>query len=491
MKLSKLKRSIAAVMAAAAMCVTQFGITAFAADTGYTVTVTTEGSGTAYSDPAVQTPNGKVTLTAVPDAGFEFDHWDIVSPNTTQGDKVYTKTASVVFIVDTTGSMSNDIKKVKNNLINLVQSLDSKGIGLNMSIIAYSDVKTYEGSTVYYTFADGTHWTTDVNEAVKIFDSIKTGKGSKETPTDAFTQLVTSDGSLNFPAGSINNYIFLLTDEDYYELNDSSKNRYPMATWVEKFTDAKVKVSVVTTTQEYKKETYKDLFEKTGGMYIDIASKDYGKLMEEFSNYLDKTSETSVTYSETSYSNPATFDMPECNITAKAVFKTAAKSTHTISVITNGHGRAYANKSSAYSGETVNITAVPESGYVIDTIRCTSGGAFLNGNSFIMPDADVVISVTFKEDTSKYVYSAHPFSYVFSYDSDMTLIGTNANRGFDSYPEYVAVKIDLGADYAGKTGTIRAGRKPGSNVIETVTLDENGCYVFKAGISKNYSFVLD
>ena len=87
--------------------------------------------------------------------------------------------------------------------------------------------------------------------------------------------------------------------------------------------------------------------------------------------------------------------------------------------------------------------------------------------------------------------SALPHSYVFSYDKDMTLISTNSNRSFEAFPEYVEIKIDLGADFAGRTGNICAGRKSSGKVIESITLDENGCYVFKADAKKNYSFVLD
>lgn len=495
MKLNKLKRGIAAVMTAA-ICLSaipaQFGITAAAADDSYKITVATNGNGTAAADLTVQTIGGQVTLTATPAQGYQFDHWEIASSDAGQGNSSYSKTANVVFVLDTTASMDDEIEQVKDNLITLVQSLDAKDIGLNMSIIAYSDIKHIKNSTVYYTFANGTHWTTDVNEAVTIFGSIKTGSGYSETPTDAFSQLVTSDGSLNFPSGSPNNYIFLLTDEGYSELNDSSKNQYPMATWIDKFVAANVKTSVITTEYEYKRETYKDLYEKTGGIYIDIDSEDYSKLMQDFSDYLDQTA---VGYSETSFSNPAKFNMPKCNIIATAYFKPVPKntykSTYSIKTITNDHGKAYASKSTAYAGESIKITATPDKGYVLDSIKCTKGGAVLSDDTFVMPESDVVIFVSFKEDTSEYLLTAHPYSYVFSYDTEMNLIETNSNRDFSSYPEYVSIKIDLGSDYAGRTGRICAGRKSDSNVIKTVTLDENGCYVFKAGIKKNYSFVLD
>lgn len=490
MKGSKLKRSIAAVMAAAAMCFSaipaQFGIIAGAADDSHTVTVTTDGNGSASTDPTVQVPNGQVTLTATPNSGYEFDHWEIAS----QGDSSYSKTASVVFILDTTASMSSEIAKVKNNLINLVQSLDAKGIGLNISIIEYSDARHYDGSTKYDIFANGTNWTTDVNEAVTIFDGIKTGSGWDETPTDAFTQLVAGDGSLNFPADSINNYIFLLTDEGYYDFADNAennaKNRYSMETWIDKFIAAGVKVSVVTTERE--KTTYESLYLKTGGLYINIKADDYGKLMEDFSDYLDQTA---VSVNKTSYENPYTMEMPKSDVTAKAFFKPVSKSAYTITVVTDGHGEAYASRSTAYAGEVIGITAKPASGYVLDTIECVKGGAVLNGSTFVMPESDVVISVSFKENLSEYISASRPYSYIFSYDSGMNLIETNCNRDFDNYPEYVTVKINLGKKYAGRTGKICAGRKSGSNVIENITLDENGCYVFKAGIAKNYSFVLE
>lgn len=486
MKQGKLKGCIAASMAVMCMGLvsTQFEINAYAADS-HTVTVTTDGNGTAAADTPVQTANGQVTLTATPNAGYEFDHWEISSTSTS-----YAKEANIVFVLDTTGSMSDKIEKVNNNLSNLVQFLNTKSIGLNMSVIEFSDARNYDGSTIYHTFSNGTHWTSDVSETIAVFDKIKTGSGWDETPTDAFTQLINSDGTLNFPAGSVNNYIFLLTDEDYYDFKDTaeniSKNRYPMETWIDKFANAGVKVTVFT--DKYSKKAYEDLFTKTGGMYVDITTKDYTQAMSDFADYLDQTS---VITDKTVYENPYIMTMPANDVSAKAVFKAVEKSAHRITVITDGHGTAYASHSTANAGTTVYVTQNADSGYVFDYMECVSGGAVLNGNRFVMPDCDVTILVHFKEDVSKYIIAALPHSYIFSYDHEMNLIDTNCNRSFDSYPEYLEVTIKLGADYAGRTGNICAGRKSSGKVIESITLDKNGCYTFKADIAKNYSFVLD
>ena len=45
----------------------------------YTVTVTTDGNGTASADPASGRTGTEVTLTAVPDEGYEFSEWQVVS----------------------------------------------------------------------------------------------------------------------------------------------------------------------------------------------------------------------------------------------------------------------------------------------------------------------------------------------------------------------------------------------------------------------------
>lgn len=490
MNKSRLISRIASVAAAAVMSISALpagiGTTAAAADITYSITTEVTGSGKITATPSVQKAGENVTLTADPAEGCTFDHWEIAST----GSSTYSKTASVVFVLDTTGSMKSKINKVKNNLINLVTELDSKGIGLNIAIIEFSDAKHYEGSTLFHTFSNGTNWTTDVTEAVDIFNGITTGKGWDETPTDAFTKLLRADGTFNFPVDSANNYIFLLTDEKYSDFADNAenaaKNRFSMATWTDKLKAADIKVSVAA--YNSLKSDFSSLYTTTGGMFIDIKSDDYSQIMKSFSDYLDRTSQT---VQQTSTANPFTFPMPSCDLNIKAVFSGAAKNTHSISVSVNGRGTAFASKSSAYSGELIGISQRADEGYVLDSIICTGGGAVINGSTFVMPDADVTICVTFKEDTSKYIASALPHSYVFSYDEDMNLISTNSNRKFEAFPEYVEIKIDLGTDYAGRTGNICAGRKSSGKVIESITLDENGCYVFKADIKKNYSFVLD
>ena len=73
----------------------------------YTVTVQTEGSGTASASPASAEAGTEITLTAVPDSGYHFKEWQVVSGGVTISDDKFTMpgenvTVKAVFEQDTT-----------------------------------------------------------------------------------------------------------------------------------------------------------------------------------------------------------------------------------------------------------------------------------------------------------------------------------------------------------------------------------------------------
>ena len=68
----------------------------------------------------------------------------------------------------------------------------------------------------------------------------------------------------------------------------------------------------------------------------------------------------------------------------------------TITITAGSNGTATADKQTAKAGETVTLTITPSSGYELDEITVTAGGVTVEGNTFVMGDAEVAISVTFK-----------------------------------------------------------------------------------------------
>jgi len=79
---------------------------------------------------------------------------------------------------------------------------------------------------------------------------------------------------------------------------------------------------------------------------------------------------------------------------------TIAPVAHNIIVADNiENGTVTVDKETAYEGETVTITATPAGGYLPDAITVMAGENPIEvaGNTFVMPNADVIVSATFKE----------------------------------------------------------------------------------------------
>ena len=97
----------------------------------------------------------------------------------------------------------------------------------------------------------------------------------------------------------------------------------------------------------------------------------------------------------TTQENQYTFTMPNHDVAVEAIFK---QKTYSIGYQTPTNGKVEV-PTSAKAGDTVTITANPNDGYMVDTIRVnsTQGPVSVVGNTFTMPASDVVVNVTFKE----------------------------------------------------------------------------------------------
>ena len=92
--------------------------------------------------------------------------------------------------------------------------------------------------------------------------------------------------------------------------------------------------------------------------------------------------------------NSNQFTMPAGNVNVSASF---TKSAYKIGYQTPQHGTVQVPET-ANPGDTVTITATPDSGYMVGTIIVNSGQGKVDvtGNTFVMPASDVVVDVTFK-----------------------------------------------------------------------------------------------
>lgn len=86
------------------------------------------------------------------------------------------------------------------------------------------------------------------------------------------------------------------------------------------------------------------------------------------------------------------FTMPEKDVTIEVTFK---KSTYTVTVAAAANGTVTADKETAQMGDTVTVTATPDTDYELSKI--TVNGTAITGNTFTMPAENVTVAAEFKK----------------------------------------------------------------------------------------------
>lgn len=191
--------------------------------------------------------------------------------------------ADIVFIIDTTGSMGDEINNVKNNINSFVDILKAKGVSAGLALIDYQDI-TYDGYDSTQVHKNGSsNWFYNVEDYKSAISALRLGDGGDwpETAVDALETARLLD--MRASAGKI---FVLVTDADY-----KVDNRYgipSMAAEIELLKNAGVSCSVVT--DPYEESTYYDLYTNTNGIFANI----YGNFNSELTALADRIGEEIV-----------------------------------------------------------------------------------------------------------------------------------------------------------------------------------------------------
>ncbi len=186
--------------------------------------------------------------------------------------------ADIVFVIDTTGSMSGTINNVQNNVITFADNLNKDKVKVNFGLIEYRDI-TCDGEDSTRIIKNGlSNWYANSDiEKFKVAVGGLSAYGGGDAPETAIDGLEEAR-NLGFRRG-VSKHIILVTDVDY-----KVNNRFgieSMEEEIQKLTDDSIFVSVITGSGY--KTYYEDLFSKTEGIYADI----YGNFAQE----LDKLKE--------------------------------------------------------------------------------------------------------------------------------------------------------------------------------------------------------
>lgn len=180
--------------------------------------------------------------------------------------------ADIVFIIDTTGSMAEEIDNVRNNVSAFVDALKIRNIAPYLGLVEYKDINA-DGIDSTIVYKNGTkNWFSDI-ELYKSKIKTLNADGGGDTPESAVDALETA--RLLDMRSSAAKFFILVTDADYHV-----DNRYgieSMASEIELLNNQKINTSVVTS--QYIKSVYNDLYSQTGGIYANINGDFYHELL--------------------------------------------------------------------------------------------------------------------------------------------------------------------------------------------------------------------
>ncbi len=186
----------------------------------------------------------------------------VVSATVTPSDMVIGQ-ADIVFLIDTTGSMYDEIQNVKNNIRQFAQRLNDRGIVLRWALIEYRDITCDGADSTRIHLAGYDNWYIDVRSFQdEIARLTVTGGGDREeTVIDALEAarlLDTREG--------VDTFFVVVTDADY-----KSENNYGVASMEEEIETLRadgIVTSVVTKPTYY--GVYRPLTDVTGGLLTNI-----------------------------------------------------------------------------------------------------------------------------------------------------------------------------------------------------------------------------
>lgn len=191
------------------------------------------------------------------------------------------KKAELVFVIDSTGSMSGAIKNVKTRITSFVNSLETQGVNLRIGIVEYRDIEEDGMDSTIIHELNHSPWMNSTSEMVEVLNGISAGGGGDdpETVIDGLGYLV--DGETIPWSSDSYKFAVVLTDAGYKIANRHGFNSLQEV--ADALLTAGITTSVVTEESEF--STYDALPDTTGGIKADISS-DFSTVLADLANQI-------------------------------------------------------------------------------------------------------------------------------------------------------------------------------------------------------------
>lgn len=194
--------------------------------------------------------------------------------------------ADIVFAIDTTGSMNSAIKNVVTNVTSFATTLaDNYNVKVHYALIDFKDLEADGKGTTKIIKNGSSNWYSDTDSFIAQVNRLKVSGGG-DSPECDIDALETAR-RLDYRA-SASKFIILITDASY-----KIKNDYGISSLAEEAALLKsdgIVTSVVTKTAY--QNTYRTLYEMTGGIYADISNSSFSTSLMSLADLIgEKTSD--------------------------------------------------------------------------------------------------------------------------------------------------------------------------------------------------------
>jgi len=388
------------------------------APTEFTITVTTEGNGTASASPDKAVAGTEITLTAKPVEGYRFKEWEVISGNVTIKDDKFTMPSAnvevkAIFEEDAPPAPTDPAKPSISvtgtyTYNGSVHTATVNGYDPSTMDIAGNTATDAGDYTVRVTSKTG-RWADGSTGAVTAEWSI--GKATQEAPIGlngvAPTEEGGSDGkitgvdaTMEYRAESETIYIACIGIEienlpagNYFVRYAEDHNHFASSdTVVTVGEGAQLEDFTITFDADGGSGSMDSVTVKAGTNYILPSCGFTAPADQEFKAWEIGGMEYKVGDSYT----------VNGDIEIKALWKNSVitPTTYTVTVSNDGNGTGAATPSTAATGTEITLTAMPKEGYHFKEWQVMSGGVTIKNNKFTMPDGNVEIKAIFEENTS-------------------------------------------------------------------------------------------
>ena len=468
------------------------------ATTEYTVTVSNDGNGTGKADPSTAAAGTTITLTDTPNGGYHFKEWQVESPTgLVITDNKFTMPAAnvkvtAIFEEDAPPAPTDPAKPS----ISVTGSYTYDGSVHTATVNGYDpatmnitgNTDTNAGDyTVSVTSKTG-KWADGSTDAVTAAWSI--GKATQKAPIGLTGTAPTTEGGSD---GKISG----VTDKMEYRMAGASGYTACSGTEIENLSAGNYFVRYAEDNNHFassdtvvtvgKGEPLADctitfngndgsgsmgpVTVKAGTNYILPACGFTAPANQEFKAWEIGGTEYKAGDSYTVNGNTEIKALWENSV----ITPTA----HTITVKTDGNGKASADHAKAVAGTEITLTPTPNKGYHFKEWQVMSGGVTIKDNKFTMPGENVAIKAIFEKNSSTGGgggggVTTYPITVKSAKNGDVTASHKSAAKGTT-----VTLTVDPDKGYVLDTLTVLDGKDK-----ELKLTEKNGKYTFTMPASK-------